>query len=262
MSQKVIIESCRLSYPALFKPHETQEGGDLKYQATVLIPKTDTKTLQAVNAAIQAEWAEAVQPNGAWKGAQPPAPTISLYDGDQVQPRSGKPWGDECKGCMVLRTSSASQPDIVDEFGNKAMDATKFYAGCYCHYSVTFKAYNNKQLGIGAYLNCVMFAGDGEPLEARASAKDDFAGLIAARGTQMPGMPAAPAAMGVPSQMPGMPANSAAMGMQPPTPAPAQMPAPTAGGYGFGMPAAAPAPAAPVQMPTGFGGFYPAPGRQ
>ena len=231
MSVKLIIEGCRLSYPALFKPKEPQDdGGAAKYQATILIPKTDTKTVQAVQAAIQQVMAEAAQPSGAWKGAQPPNPMIPLYDGDQVQPRSGKPWGDECKGHWVLRSSSTTAPDVVDEYGNKAMDATKFYAGCYCHYSVNIAAYNNRQLGIGAYLNCVMFDKDGEPLEARASAKDDFASLIAARGAQQPTAPAGAAA--------GFPFAPA--GQQPTAPAGQQPTAQMPGGFG-GL--------------NGFGGF-------
>lgn len=222
MSVKVIIEGCRLSYPALFKPRESQEGGDAKYQATILIPKTDAKAVQAIQTAIQQEMAAAVQPSGAWKGAQPPNPQLPLYDGDQVQPRSGKPWGDECKGHWILRTSSSTQPDIVDEYGNKAMDASKFYAGCYCHYSVNIAAYNNRQLGIGAYLNCVMFDKDGEPLEAHASAKEDFASLLAARAAQSP--------MGQTPQMPQMPQMPDAvppMGQMPQTAAPAGF-----GGFG------------------------------
>lgn len=224
---KLIIEKCRLSYPALFKPKESQDGGTPKYQATILIPKTDVKTVQAVQSAIQQVIAEASQPTGMWKGAQPPNPQVPLYDGDLVQPRSGKPWGDECKGHWVLRTSSTTAPDVVDGAGNKAMDATMFYAGCYCHYSVNIAPYNNKQLGIGAYLNCVMFAADGEPLEAHASAKDDFASLIAAAQTAQ----AAPGAVTAPTGFaaPGFPYTAP---MQPQAPAATQ-----------------------PQMPGGFGGF-------
>lgn len=232
MSVKVIIEKCRLSYPALFKPKESQEGGAPKYQATILIPKTDAKTVQAVQSAIQQVMAEAMQPTGAWKGAQPPNPMQPLYDGDQVQPRSGKPWGDECKGHWVLRTSSTTAPDVVDGAGNKAMDATMFYAGCYCHYSVNFAAYNNKQLGVGAYLNCVMFAADGEPLEAHASAKEDFANLIAAQQAATP----APGVMNAPTGF--------------------AAPQPT--GFPYAAPMQPQAPVAPQpqpQMPSGFGGF-------
>lgn len=255
MSQKVVIKNpCRLSYPHLFQPKEGMNGGAPKYGATVLIPKSDVETIQMVNSAIQAEYAAATQPNGAWKGSRPPQPTITLYDGDQPQPRSGEPWGDECKGCYILRTSSASKPDVVDGNGNKAMDATMFYAGCYCYYGISFAAYDsNGNKGIGAFLNTVMFAKDGDPLEAHASATDDFADIIAARRTApVPGSsaPAAPAA--VPSfggfAMPAAPAAPAA---------PAQPAAPSFGG--FQMPAA---PAAPqTQMPMGLGGFA-IPGQQ
>lgn len=254
MAIKVIIKKCRLSYPALFKPREV-EGGDAKYQATILIPKTDMKTYQAVMSAIQQEMAAASLPSGAWRGAQPPNPMLPIYDGDKVQPRSGKPWGDECKGHWVLRSSSTTAPDIVDGAGNKAMDATMFYAGCYCHYSVTIKAYNNKQLGVGAYLNCVMFVQDGDPLESRASARDDFAALIAAQSGQAPtGMPATPAFAPVYPQAPAAPVPSA----------PAYPTAPAQAFSAPGMASAAPVAQPPVapaaQPPAGYGGFYGIPG--
>ena len=187
MSTKVVISNpCRLSYPALFQPKAGPNGGAEKYSASIIIPKSDAQTIQLISSAIQQEIDAARQPNGAWKGANPPQPSVTLYDGDQPQ-KSGEPWGEECRGCYVLRTSSSSKPDVVDEFGNKAMDATKFYAGCYCYFSVNFAAYDTAgNKGIGAFLNCVMFAKDGEPLEARASAKDDFAAILAARGAQAP----------------------------------------------------------------------------
>lgn len=265
MSQKVVTQNpCRLSYPHLFQPQASKDGGASRYGCTILIPKSDAATVQQINAAIQAEWAEAIQLNGAWKGAQPPQPTITLYDGDQPHPKSGEPWGEECKGCYVLRTSCTNQPDVVDEFGNKALDASKFYAGCYCYFSVAFAAYDtNGNKGIGAFLNCVMWAQDGEPLEARASAKDDFASILAARGNQIPGAP-------TPSVMMGAPVSPATMGTlpnpaMPATPtgfpaaapvSPAMMGATQAPAMPTPMPTPMPAPMMPAQQPpTGFGGF-------
>lgn len=196
--QKIIIPCCRLSYPALFKPREMSEGeGGAKYQATILIPKSSNQIVTEIMSKIQAEIADAQKPDGAWKGARPPQPAMPIYDGDGVQPKSGKPWGPECAGHWVLRTSSTSKPDIVDKHGDQVLEASKFYAGCYCHFSVNIKAYNNKQLGVGAYLNCVGFAKDGEPLEGHASAKEDFAGLFVSQSGQIPGSsaPATPASV-------------------------------------------------------------------
>lgn len=255
--QKIIIPCCRLSYPALFKPREMSEGeGSAKYQATILIPKSATQIVTELMSKIQSEVEDAKKPDGAWKGANPPQPAMPVYDGDGVQPKSGKPWGPECAGHWVLRTSSTSKPDVVDEHGEPALEASKVYAGCYCHFSVNIKAYNNKQLGIAAFLNCVGFAKDGEPLEAHASAKEDFAGLYAA-APAAPTAPAAPSFGGFPGAMPSAaPAAPAA----PVAPA-----APTFGGFPGAMPAAPAAPQMPAQppvaapqtsMPAGFGGMF------
>lgn len=188
MSVKIVIESpVRLSYPSLFQPKTMEDGKDPRYQATLIIPKTDTVTLGKISQALQSVYAEASQATGAWRGKPPTQPTISYYDGDLPNPRSGEDWGAECKGCMVLRTSSANKPDVVDEYGNKVMDATKVYAGCYIYAGIAFAGYDtNGNKGIGAFINTVMFAGDGEPFGAHNDAKADFAGLIAAKQNVAP----------------------------------------------------------------------------
>jgi hypothetical protein len=189
MSQKVITaNACRLSYPALFQPKAPQNGqGEPKYSATLLIPKTDTATVKQITDAIQNEINAAASAAGAWKGKAPANPTLTFYDGDTPNPSSGEDWGDECKGCYVLRTSAKNKPDVVDENGQKALDATKFYAGCWCYFSINFAAWENTgKKGVGAFLNCVMFDRDGEPLDGHASAADDFAAQIAAHKKNAP----------------------------------------------------------------------------
>ena len=42
----------RLSFEHLFTPHAVNENADPKYSMTLLIPKTDTKTVEALNTAI------------------------------------------------------------------------------------------------------------------------------------------------------------------------------------------------------------------
>lgn len=208
MPQKVVTQSpCRLSYPALFQPRAPKDGqGDPKYQALLLIPKSDTTTVNAMLTAIQTEMAEAAAPAGKWGGRAPAQPTISFYDGDLPNPRSGESWGEECRGYYLLRASSARQPDVVDEFGQKVLDATKFYAGCWCYFSINFAAYDsNGNKGVGAYLNCVMFARDDEALDGHASAKEDFANLIAAKSPAPPIMPASVMTTSMPA--PAMPAS-------------------------------------------------------
>ena len=202
MAIKVITQNpCRLSYPALFTPRAALNGGDPKYGATIIIPKSDSQTVTAISTAIQQEIAEASQPTGIWKGLNPPSPKITFYDGDAVNPRTGEAWGPEVKGCYFLRTSSTPQPDIRDEFGKKAMDATKFYAGCWCYFSINFAAFSAAgSLGVGAYLNCVMFAHDGDPLGNRADADEDFKDILARASAQpAPAAPNPMAAFGYPN---------------------------------------------------------------
>ena len=260
MAQKIVTKTpVRLSYPALFQPKAPMSGqGDPKYQATFLIPKSDTETVNALFAAINAEMAEAAAPAGKWKGAAPASPPVTFYDGDQPNPKSGKPWGEECRGCYILRTSANNKPDVVDEYGNKALDATKFYAGCWVYASVAIAAYDNSgSKGISAFVNCVMFARDDQPLDGHASASDDFKDLIANQAT------AAPAAFPVPA--PGAPQYGAPYGQPQAGPqygapyaqpqAAPQQPVVSVPPYGgpnpWGVQAAPQAPAAPIYgIPT------------
>ena len=264
MSQKVVTPNpCRLSFPALFQPKKSKDGqSEPKYQATLLIPKNDTATVQQIVAALNTELAEASSPTGIWKGRAPAQPTMTLYDGDAPNPKSGEAWGEECHGCMVLRTSSGRPPECVDETGQKVLNATKFYAGCWCYFSLNFAAYDtNGNKGVGAFLNCVMFARDDETLEGHADASEDFAAIINANRTAaptgyaapvpgVPGVPAYPqAAMAYPQAAPTTPAypQAATAPMAPTAQPPVAMP--SYGGPNPWQQAAAPAPAYPQTAP-------------
>ena len=54
---KVITGVCRLSYANIWQA-KSINGGAPKYSASVLIPKSDTKTVAKVKAAIQAAYEE------------------------------------------------------------------------------------------------------------------------------------------------------------------------------------------------------------
>ena len=92
---------------------------------------------------------------------------MTFYDGDGPMP-SGSAWPAEYRGHYVLRTSANEQhpPIVQDEYGNKCMDATKIYGGCYCYVSANFYGYDNQSKGVACGLNGVMFARDGEPFGA------------------------------------------------------------------------------------------------
>ena len=57
---KVTTGEVRFSFPHVFQPHANNPGQEEKYSVTILIPKTDTATINAIQAAMQAAAQEGV----------------------------------------------------------------------------------------------------------------------------------------------------------------------------------------------------------
>lgn len=172
MSTKVVTGKVRFSYVSIFEPKPQGDGGELKYSITLLIPKSDTATLNKIKAAM-AEAREAFcKKNGA--SALPIKPITPLHDGDGVKPSTGEPYGEECKGCYVMSLSSKQKPVIVDAFRNEITDPNEVYSGCYGRAAVNFFGYSNKKKGIGAGLQSIQKLHDGEPLGGARGSADDF----------------------------------------------------------------------------------------
>ena len=181
MSTKIVTGKVRLSFCQLFEP-KAIDGGEPKYSVTLLIPKSDTATVEKIKAAM-AEAAEKFrQQNGSV--ALPANPITPLHDGDGVKPSSGEPYGPECKGHYVMAVSckASQKPVIVDAAGNAILDAGAVYSGCYGRASVNFYGYNNRKKGIGAGLLAVQKLHDGEPFGTVGSADDFNDGFVDAAG--------------------------------------------------------------------------------
>lgn len=172
MSTKVVTGKVRFSFCHIFEPQEPQGGGDAKYSVTLLIPKTDTKTVNAIRAA-QAEAREAFcNRNGA--NALPAKPKTTLWDGDGTRD-SGEPFGPECKGCYVITISSKNKPVVVDRDRQPVIDTSEVYSGCYGRAAMNFYGYSQAgKKGISAGLLSIQKLADGEPFGTVGSA-DDFA---------------------------------------------------------------------------------------
>lgn len=166
----------RFSFTNIFTPRAPQEGqGEPKYSLTILIPKTDVATLQAIQQAMEVAVQEGIA--NTFGGSRPPRLNMPLYDGDGVRPTSGEPFGEECKGHMVMTASSLQQPSVVDVNVQPIINQAEIYSGCYGRVSLRFFAYNkNGNKGVGCGLGNVQKLADGEPLSGRTSAADDFGG--------------------------------------------------------------------------------------
>lgn len=230
----------RLSYVHLFQAHSNKPGQEAKFSTTILIPKTDTATMQRIYAAINATIEKGVQT--LWKGARPPQPKMPIWDGDGVR-QNGDPFGPEAKGHWVITASSKQQQAIVDVGMSPIIDQTKVYSGVYGRVSINFFPFDNSgNRGVGAGLGPVQVFEKGEPLGGRISAEQAFGG-------------GAPAGVGYqqPSHLPPQGWQQAAPVQQPYSqpPAPAYPPQ----GYGQQPPAgySQPAPGGYGQAPQGYG---------
>ena len=168
---KIVTGKCRFSFVNIFEPKENN-GGEPKYSVTLLIPKSDTATINKIKEAMAEARENFCKRNGAT--ALPQKPNHTLHDGDGVRD-SGDPYGPECKGCYVITVSSKQKPVIVDNFRNPITDPGEVYSGCYGRAAINFYGYNaNGKKGISAGLLSIQKLHDGDPFGTVGSA-DDFA---------------------------------------------------------------------------------------
>lgn len=170
---KVITGKVRFSYCNVWEPKAMSDNDTPKYNVSILIPKSDTKTIEAVKKAIeaakQAGKAKISDKNG--KILPDTALKLPLRDGDLERP------DDEAyAGCYFINANSTRKPGIVDKDSNKIMMQEEFYSGCYGRASINFYAFNVQSKGIAAGLNNLQKLEDGEPLAGGASAEEDFGG--------------------------------------------------------------------------------------
>ena len=168
-STKVVTGRCRLSYCNLFEPRAQQEGGDLKYSVTLLIPKSDTATVAKIKAAQEVAVA------AKWPNKPPAKLAYTLHDGDGVKEKTGEPFGPECKGHWVISVSSKNKPGVVDADLNEIIDKPAIVSGDYGRASINAYGYDvSGNRGVSFGLNNIQFLEKGEQLGGRTRAEDDF----------------------------------------------------------------------------------------
>lgn len=162
----------RWSYANVWEP-KSINGGAPKYSVSLIIPKSDTKTVTAVKNAIQAAYDEG---QSKLKGNSKSVPALSaiknpLRDGDAERP------DDEAyKDSYFINANSATAPGIVDAARQPILERSEVYSGVYGRASINFYAFNsNGNKGIACGLNNLQKISDGEPLGGKTRAEDDFA---------------------------------------------------------------------------------------
>ncbi|GAB6172941.1 DUF2815 family protein [Paradesulfitobacterium aromaticivorans] len=165
---KVVTGVVRLSYANVWEP-KSINGGAEKFSVSLIIPKSDKKTIAAINAAVDAAIEEG---RGKFGGKIPnrAALKLPLRDGDIDRP-DDEAYADS----YFINANSNSAPEIVDKALNPIMSRSEVYSGVYARVSVNFYAFNsNGNRGIACGLGNIQKMEDGEPLGGRTSAADDF----------------------------------------------------------------------------------------
>ena len=165
---KVVTGVVRLSYANVWEP-KSINGGAEKFSVSLIIPKADTKTLGAIQKAIDSAIEEG---RGKFGGKVPSKATLKLplRDGDVDRP------DDEAyTNCYFINANSSSAPEIVDKSLNPILNRSEVYSGVYARASINFYAFNsNGNRGIACGLGNIQKVRDGEPLGGKTSAADDF----------------------------------------------------------------------------------------
>ena len=167
---KVITGTVRLSYANVWEP-KSINGGAEKYSVSLIIPKSDTKTIAAINAAVDAAIEEGISKFGG-KKPNKAAIKLPLRDGDVER-------DDEAyQNCYFVNANSTTAPQLVDQQVNPIFDRSEVYSGVYARVSLSFYAFNsNGNKGVACGLGNIQKVKDGEPLGGRTNAADDFGTL-------------------------------------------------------------------------------------
>lgn len=167
---KITTGMVRLSYAHIWEPQKSEDGKE-NYSASLIIPKSDKKTLKLIEEAID----NAIE-NGKDKigTASKNRLQLPLRDGDEE--RDDDPvYAD----AYFINARSQKQPIIVDRRVQPIIDQDEVYSGCYVNASISFFAYNFQgKKGVGVALNAIQKVKDGDVLGGgRISAESEFSSL-------------------------------------------------------------------------------------
>lgn len=166
----------RASYVNLLTPRPPKNASDEpRYSVTLLIPKSDIATKQALDLAIKAAYDEGVV--SMWGGSHP-TPKSIIHDGDAERPNGGA-FGDECKGHWVLATSrkaAQGKPWVCSSENTRVeLLPQEAYSGMYGRAVIDFRPYNNAGgRGVTAKIEGFVKTEDGEPLTGSAVSPSMF----------------------------------------------------------------------------------------
>jgi len=156
------IPNARLSFPSLFKK-ASFDGKEGKYEATLLFPKSDTKTYDRIMKAI-----ESCKTDNKVKVSKD---KLFIKDGDDIE-------YDGYEGMWAIKASNNKRPTVINRDKTPLVEDDEIiYAGCYVNAIVEPWAQNNNYgKRINSNLLGVQFVKDGDSFSdgGKVASEDDF----------------------------------------------------------------------------------------
>ena len=162
----------RFSYANVWEA-KSINGGAPKFSVSLIIPKSDTRTVEKIKAAIEAAYKEG---ESKLKGDGRSVSALSAVKNPLRNGDTERPDDEAYANSYFINANSATAPGIVDANCNPILERSEVYSGVYGRASISFYAFNsNGNKGIACGLNNLQKLRNGEPLGGRTRAEDDFA---------------------------------------------------------------------------------------
>ena len=172
--QRYVTPVFRISFPTVFEP-SSYDGGPPKYGLSAVwtpskFSDSDKKRWKALMGALDAESKSRFKK--AWKDL-PANYKTGVRDGDEKPDLEG--YG---KGTKFANITTKMRPGVIDagknKIGPEEGNADDLYPGCYCRATVVAYSYDNKGKGVALGLMNLQKVADGERLDSRTDAGEDF----------------------------------------------------------------------------------------
>lgn len=162
----------RWAYVNVWEP-KSLGGNKPKYSVRLIIPKSDTRTIQNIQSAIEAAYTEGMAKLVGAGGYLPPFESLSslpLRDGDVRYP-----YNRDYLNSYYINTKSNEPPEVFDSEKRLIVKHSEVYSGVYGRASIAFYAFSvGDNQGIVCGLRGLMKIRDGERM-GRRRALQDFA---------------------------------------------------------------------------------------
>ncbi len=172
--KKVVTPVFRVSFPSLFQA-DSYDGGEAKFGLTAIwdpskFSAQDKRRWKAVMALL--DEASKAEHRKSWKNL-PVNFKRGVRDGAEKADLEG--YGE---GKRFANITSKMRPGVIDlddeEIGPEHNNADRIYPGCYARATVTAYGYSKKGKGVSLGLQNVQFVKDGDRLDSRTNASEDF----------------------------------------------------------------------------------------